>query len=276
MAPHDEPQVEPLHAPASALHAPPTGAPRPTPAPTPTRTAAPYAPTTLGAQLPLPIAAPLPELSAWEADAVEVDEATLDADFAALPALLARASTVAAQWRHRQLMAELHVKRTRAARATTHRALLGARAATDKAVKATVDAVADAVTLDPQVIAAEDAAAYAEAMVAHTRGVLSALARKGDALTTLGANLRQERGFAGSLGATPRPRYPSTAPVPDSAPHSYAAHDGAMRGADPFGMGGGSMGAESLGGVPEHDDALRGLYAEPEVPDGPSTRGRWG
>lgn len=228
---------------------------------------APYAPTTL-AEPPTPGApTPLPALSAWEERAVVVDEATLDVDFAELPALLARASTVAAQWRHRQLMADLHVKRTRAARAITHRGLLGARAATDKTLKVTVDAVADAVTLDPQVIAAEDAAAYADAMVAHTRGVLAALARKGDALTTIGANLRQERGFTGSMGAHPRGAHAPAHPYTRSP---YA---------DPVGPDAPTSDAEP----PPDRDPLGGLYApaDPAALYGgaaapPSTRGRWG
>lgn len=206
---------------------------------------APYAPTTLAQPPATPDAPALPTLTPWEERAVLIDEATLDIDFAELPALLARASTVAAQWRHRQLMADLHVKRTRAARAITHRGLLGARAATDKGVKATVDAVADAVTLDPQVIAAEDAAAYAEAMVAHTRGVLAALARKGDALTTIGANLRQERGFTGSMHAHPRGTASARSTYPTEAPI----------GGTPAGMG-----ADSHDGA--GPDSLSGLYAE--------------
>lgn len=229
---------------------------------------APYAPTTL-AQPPTPGApAPLPALSPWEEQAVVIDEATLDVDFAELPALLARASTVAAQWRHRQLMADLHVKRTRAARAITHRGLLGALAATDKSVKVTVDAVADAVTLDPQVIAAEDAAAYADAMVAHTRGVLAALARKGDALTTIGANIRQERGFTGSMGAHPRgthvpahsyTRSPYADPVAASTPPDDA-------GPPPDG--------DPLGGLYAPADPTAALYGATGAP--PATRGRWG
>lgn len=158
-------------------------------------------------------------------DAVHIDEARLSEEFAALPAHTARASEVYTRLRERSLKADLHVKRVRAAQAGVIRAHLAAKAGAGRVTEAQV---AEMLTLDPAVMEAEDVAVYAETLASEARGVLSALNRKAEALVTIGANLRQERAFGGSMQATPQAApaaWGRPTPHVSTGPHALADTD---------------------------------------------------
>lgn len=193
-------------------------------------------------------------------DAVHVDETRLSQEFAELPTHTARASEVYTRLRERQLKAELHVKRVRAAQAGVIRAHLAAKAG---AARVTEAMVAEMLTLDPAVIEAEDVAVYAETLASEARGVLSALNRKAEALVTIGANLRQERAFTGTMYEHPRGAQ-GRVPGVSTAPFGVAADPPVYGAADPA-EGDGTGGD----GTAPHDPLFADYGATMPTPAGP-------
>lgn len=258
-------------APLSTLQAPPPVPAAPTPTPTPEAPgralpAAPHpAPQSTATATPTfrvlsaagnlravwaadPVDLSTVQLDRLVVDAVHIDETRLSEEFAALPAHTARASEVYTRLRERALKAELHVKRVRAAQAGVIRAYLGSKAGGGRV---TEGMVAEMLTLDPTVMEAEDVAVYADTLAAEARGVLSALNRKAEALVTIGANLRQERAFTGSMNAVPQAAplgWGRPYPHVSTGPHAMADTDplaggsGHEGGADVDASGGGTVG----------------------------------
>lgn len=153
-----------------------------------------------------PAMPPLPDtpdlaLEQYLADCVALEPIALSEEFARLPSDYARWNELLAEAHHRYLAAALNTRRVRARATLTIRRDPAVYAALYKC-RITEGAIADIVALDRDVRAAEDAEAAADRDRARVRGVLSAMARKSEALVTIGAHQRAE------LGLTPHIRTP--------------------------------------------------------------------
>ncbi len=151
---------------------------------------------------PLP-AAPAFELDPYLTECVALEPIALSEEFARLPSDYARWNELLAEAHHRYLAAALHTRRTRARITLAIRRDPAVYAALYKC-KITEGAIGDIVALDREVRAAEDAEAAADRDRSRVRGVLSAMARKSEALVTIGAHQRAELTLTPHIRSQPR------------------------------------------------------------------------
>lgn len=148
-------------------------------------------------------------------DCVNIEPFLWVEEFARLPADFARWNELYAEATDHYLQAKLNADRVTARRSLyirRNRALF----AQTYAITLTEATIANIVAIDPEVMAAEDAAAYADRERTRIRGVLSAIGKKADALVSIGAQLRAEmttpehlrapEGQAMSQATRPKPR----------------------------------------------------------------------
>lgn len=128
------------------------------------------------------------EFSAALVEAVEISEAELEAEFIRLPSDLVYFGALAADAAHAAMLAEIAEDETEARVARETRETLSL----DSVKKPTDAAVAAAVKVDREVLAAKRATAKAIAVKLEARSVLDAISAKRDMLMNLGAIKRRE------------------------------------------------------------------------------------
>ena len=138
-------------------------------------------------------AAPDVHLDPYLLECVHLDPYFLDEEFARVSGDFARWNELYVEAHERYLKARLHSVRTRASRAMHIRRNIKLYAAVNGNIKITESSLADMITLDPEVVTAEDVLVMADRERTRIRGILSALSRKSEAMVTIGANQRAEK-----------------------------------------------------------------------------------
>lgn len=138
-------------------------------------------------------------------ECTRIEPMALSEELARGPADFARWNEHYAAATEEFLAAKLAVARVRARRALFLRKNRKWIIADNPGVSVTEGLIADLVTVDPEVIAAEDRLVTAERDRGRVRGILTALGRKAEALVSIGAHLRAEMAWTDPrVNVTPR------------------------------------------------------------------------
>lgn len=127
------------------------------------------------------------ELDDFLRECVRIDPHNVNDEFIKLPAQFALWNERYRTAMERSLLADAETKRIRAGIY-----ILSSEAVMPSGKPATVGYIDALVERDPDYVAARQDEIRAEVEVAHIKGVLEAIRTKRDALTSVGANLRQE------------------------------------------------------------------------------------
>ena len=131
-------------------------------------------------------------------ECVRLEPMALTEELARGPGDFARWNELYATATEAYLQAKADVGRVRARRGLQLRRNRGLVAQMNPGVNITEATLADLVTLDPEVIAAEDRMIGADRDRTRIRGILSALNRKAEALVSIGAHMRSEMQWTSS------------------------------------------------------------------------------